>query len=88
MLVTAARFVDLSGAVRYEGVELDSCLLEERARGAVVPDDQDAEPTNDPAHFPVVPPTHLSTLTPGALMVIIDVNVNIFVNTLFLFRKK
>lgn len=72
--VTPARLVDLSEAVSYEGVELDSCLLEETARGAVLPDDQDALPTNDPAHLPVVPPTHLSTLTPGALMVIIYIN--------------
>lgn len=65
-----SRLIDLSGAVRYEGAELDSCLLEERARGAVLPDDQDVEPTNDPAHLPVVPPTHLSALTPRALTVI------------------
>uniref|UniRef100_A0A8P4GKR4 Laminin, alpha 1 n=1 Tax=Dicentrarchus labrax TaxID=13489 RepID=A0A8P4GKR4_DICLA len=57
-------------AVRYEGVELDSCLLEERDGGAVLPDDQDVEPTKDPAYLPVPPPTHLSALTPGALTVI------------------
>uniref|UniRef100_A0A8P4GTB8 Laminin, alpha 1 n=1 Tax=Dicentrarchus labrax TaxID=13489 RepID=A0A8P4GTB8_DICLA len=62
--------VDLSEAVRYEGVELDSCLLEERDGGAVLPDDQDVEPTKDPAYLPVPPPTHLSALTPGALTVI------------------
>lgn len=38
--------------------------------GAVLPDDQDVEPTHDPAHLPVAQPTHLSALTPGALMVI------------------
>ncbi|KAM6908341.1 laminin subunit alpha-1 [Lycodopsis pacificus] len=66
-LVVGGVLVDLSGAVRYEGAELDSCLLEEKVVGAVLPDDQDVEPTPDPAHLPVPPPTHLSTLTPGAL---------------------
>nr|XP_046227110.1 laminin subunit alpha-1 [Scatophagus argus] len=65
-LVVGGVLIDLSGAVRYEGVELDSCLLEERVRGAVLPDDRDVVPTEEPAHFPVVPPTRLSTLTPGA----------------------
>lgn len=50
-------------------MELDSCLLEERVVGAVLPDDQDLDPTHDPAHLPAVPPTHLSALTPGALTV-------------------
>lgn len=63
------RLIDLSGALRYEGVELDSCLLEEKVRGVVLPDDQDTEPTLDPAHLPVVPPTQPSVLTPGALTV-------------------
>ncbi|XP_051240880.1 laminin subunit alpha-1 isoform X3 [Dicentrarchus labrax] len=66
-LVVGRVIVDLSEAVRYEGVELDSCLLEERDGGAVLPDDQDVEPTKDPAYLPVPPPTHLSALTPGAL---------------------
>lgn len=56
--------------MRYEGAELDSCLLEKRVMGAVLPDDQDVEPTHDPAHLPVAQPTHLSALTPGALTVI------------------
>lgn len=64
------RLIDLSGALRYEGVELDSCLLKERASGALLPDDHDVEPTSDPAQLLVVPPTHLSALTPGPLMVI------------------
>ncbi|XP_072306440.1 laminin subunit alpha-1 [Eucyclogobius newberryi] len=59
--------VDLSGAAHYEGAELDSCLLEKRAGGAVLNGDQDLEPTADPAHLPVVAPTYLSALTPGAL---------------------
>uniref|UniRef100_UPI0037E85A5F laminin subunit alpha-1 n=1 Tax=Semicossyphus pulcher TaxID=241346 RepID=UPI0037E85A5F len=67
-LVVGGALVDLSEAVRYEGAELDSCLLEERVGGAVLPDDQDVEPTPDPSHLPLAPPTHLSALTPGALM--------------------
>ncbi|XP_073344237.1 laminin subunit alpha-1 [Pagrus major] len=66
-LVVGGALIDLSGAVRYEGAELDSCLLEKRVMGAVLPDDQEVEPTHDPAHLPVAPPTHLSALTPGAL---------------------
>ncbi|XP_068437392.1 laminin subunit alpha-1 isoform X2 [Clinocottus analis] len=66
-LVVGGALVDLSGAVRYEGADLDSCLLEEKVRGAVLPDDQDVEPTVDPAHLPLAPPTHLSALKPGAL---------------------
>ncbi|XP_069368064.1 laminin subunit alpha-1 isoform X2 [Paralichthys olivaceus] len=65
-LVVGGALVDLSGAVRYEGVELDSCVLEERV-GAVLPDDQDIEPTPDPTHIYVATPTYLSALTPGAL---------------------
>ncbi|XP_031733781.1 laminin subunit alpha-1-like [Anarrhichthys ocellatus] len=72
-LVVGGALVDLSGAVRYEGAELDSCLLEEKVVGAVLPDDQDVEPTPDPAHLPVPPPTHLSTLTPGALTCVSEV---------------
>ena len=69
-MAALTRLVDLSGALRYEGAELDSCLLEERVRGAVLPDDQDVEPTHAPAHLPIAPPTHLSAMTPGALTVI------------------
>nr|XP_057915603.1 laminin subunit alpha-1 isoform X1 [Doryrhamphus excisus] len=67
-LVLGGRLVDLSAAVRYEGAELDSCLLEERVRGAVLPEDQDVEPTLDPSHLSVAPPTHLSAPPPGPLM--------------------
>ncbi|XP_029979690.1 laminin subunit alpha-1 [Sphaeramia orbicularis] len=66
-LAVGGALIDLSGAVRYEGAELDSCLLEERVGGAVLSDDQDVEPTPDPAHFPVALPTYLSALTPGTL---------------------
>lgn len=67
--MAASRLIDLSGAVRYKGVELDSCLLEERVGGVVLPDDQGLEPTPDPDHLPLAPPTHLSAFTPGALTV-------------------
>ncbi|XP_070709007.1 laminin subunit alpha-1 [Pempheris klunzingeri] len=66
-LVVGGALVDLSGAVRYEGAELNSCLLERRVGWAVLPDDQDVEPTPDPAHPSVAPPTHLSALSPGPL---------------------
>ncbi|XP_047423850.1 laminin subunit alpha-1 [Mugil cephalus] len=66
-LVVDRSLVDLSGAVKYEGAELNSCLLEERAGGAVLPDNLDVETTPDPNHLSMAPPTHLSALTPGAL---------------------
>ncbi|XP_039983193.1 laminin subunit alpha-1 isoform X2 [Xiphias gladius] len=72
-LVVGGALIDLSGALRYEGAELDSCLLKERAGGAVLPDDQDVEPTPDPAYMPVAPPTHLSALTPGTLTCVSEV---------------
>ncbi|KAK0150257.1 Laminin subunit alpha-1 [Merluccius polli] len=61
------RLVDLSGALRYDGVQLDSCLLEERTRGAVLPDDHEVEPTPDPSPSAVTPPTHLSAFMPQTL---------------------
>ncbi|KAK7893588.1 hypothetical protein WMY93_022740 [Mugilogobius chulae] len=68
--------VDLSGATRYEGAELDSCLLEEQARGAVLNGDQDLEPTADPAHLPIAAPTYLSALTPGALTCAVEMELS------------
>ncbi|KAF3848325.1 hypothetical protein F7725_014822 [Dissostichus mawsoni] len=65
-LVVGGALVDLSGALKYEGAELDSCLLE-KVEVAVLPDDQEVQPTPDPAHLPGAPPTHLSAFTPGAL---------------------
>ncbi|XP_034721226.1 laminin subunit alpha-1-like [Etheostoma cragini] len=65
-LVLSGALVDLSGAVKYEGAELDSCLLEERAGGVVLPEEQDVEPTADPAPPPGALPTQLGALT-GAL---------------------
>ena len=60
------RLMDLSGAVKYEGAVPDRCLLEEKDSGAVLPDEQEAEPTPEP----VPPPPHtLSALTPGSLTV-------------------
>ena len=61
--------MDLSDAMRYDGVQLDSCLLEERTRGAVLPDDQELEPTPNPSHSAVTPPTQLNTLAPQSLTV-------------------
>ncbi|XP_067107794.1 laminin subunit alpha-1 [Osmerus mordax] len=68
-LALNAVLVDLSRAVRYQGVDLDSCLLEERAGRILIPDDPEPEPTPDPAPAlpPPPPPTGLSTLTTGPL---------------------
>uniref|UniRef100_A0AAR2L104 Basement membrane-specific heparan sulfate proteoglycan core protein n=1 Tax=Pygocentrus nattereri TaxID=42514 RepID=A0AAR2L104_PYGNA len=43
--------LDLSSAVRYERVDMDSCLLEERPRRILLPDEGnvEAEPTADPS---------------------------------------
>ncbi|XP_077410965.1 laminin subunit alpha-1 [Vanacampus margaritifer] len=69
-LVLGDRLVDLSAAVRYEGAALDSCLLEEQIRGAVLPEDQDAEPTLDPSQLSAASPIQLTpadlTCTPEA----------------------
>ncbi|XP_030253759.1 laminin subunit alpha-1 isoform X2 [Sparus aurata] len=80
-LVVGRALIDLSGAVRYEGAELDSCLLEKRVMGAVLPDDQDVEPTHDPAHLPVAQPTHLSALTPGALTCVSEMEPTFLLST-------
>ncbi|CAL8292350.1 unnamed protein product [Lota lota] len=66
-LIVNNKLVDLSDALRYDGVQLDSCLLEERTRGAVLPDDQELEPTPNPSHSAVTPPTHLKALAPQTL---------------------
>lgn len=65
------RLLDLSAAVKYHNVDMDSCLLEERPKRVLLPDDTDleAEPTLDPARPPPPPPTQLSALTPGTLTV-------------------
>ncbi|XP_017562320.2 laminin subunit alpha-1 [Pygocentrus nattereri] len=60
--------LDLSSAVRYERVDMDSCLLEERPRRILLPDEGnvEAEPTADPSQPPLSPPTELNAVTPGA----------------------
>ncbi|XP_016296227.1 laminin subunit alpha-1-like [Sinocyclocheilus anshuiensis] len=58
--------LDLSAALRYEDVDMDSCLLEERPKRVVLPDELEAEPTSDPATRPLSPPVELSALTPGS----------------------
>ncbi|KAK2859738.1 hypothetical protein Q5P01_004358 [Channa striata] len=62
-LVVGRMLVDLSRAMRYEGAELDSCLLEERPGGVVIAVDQDVEPTTDPTYMSIALPTHLSSMT-------------------------
>ncbi|XP_056439932.1 laminin subunit alpha-1 [Gadus chalcogrammus] len=66
-LIVNDKLVDLSDALRYDGVQLDSCLLEERTRGAVLPDDQELEPTPNPSHSAVTPPTQLNAPAPQSL---------------------
>ncbi|KAG5268865.1 hypothetical protein AALO_G00217340 [Alosa alosa] len=60
------KLLDLSSALRYEGVDMDSCLLEERPKRVVLSDDLDAEPTPEPAKPPQTPPNQLSAITPGS----------------------
>uniref|UniRef100_A0A673Z070 Laminin, alpha 1 n=1 Tax=Salmo trutta TaxID=8032 RepID=A0A673Z070_SALTR len=49
-LALDAKLLDLSAAVKYHNVDMDSCLLEERPKRVLLPDDTDleAEPTLDP----------------------------------------
>ncbi|XP_031440246.1 laminin subunit alpha-1 isoform X2 [Clupea harengus] len=65
-LALNTELLDLSNALRYEGVDMDSCLLEERPKRVVLPDEADLEPTPDPAKPPQAPPTELSAITPGS----------------------
>ncbi|KTG37388.1 hypothetical protein cypCar_00039023, partial [Cyprinus carpio] len=58
--------LDLSSALRYEDVDMDSCLLEERPKRVVLPDEPEAEPTSDPSTRPLSPPAEPSTLTHGS----------------------
>ncbi|XP_056099529.1 laminin subunit alpha-1 [Rhinichthys klamathensis goyatoka] len=58
--------LDLSGALHYEHVDMDSCLLEERPKRVLLPDDLEAEPTSDPSTRPLTPAAELSALTPGS----------------------
>ncbi|XP_071026114.1 laminin subunit alpha-1-like isoform X2 [Oncorhynchus clarkii lewisi] len=68
-LALDAKLLDLSAAVKYHNVDMDSCLLEERPKRVLLPDDTDleADPTLDPSRPPPPPPTQLSALTPGTL---------------------
>ncbi|KAM6953824.1 laminin subunit alpha-1 [Aplochiton taeniatus] len=61
------RLIDLSGALKYQDVDLDSCLLVERPSRAVLPDDLEVEPTPEPDLPLLAPPTQLSAMTPGSL---------------------
>uniref|UniRef100_A0A8B9K033 Basement membrane-specific heparan sulfate proteoglycan core protein n=1 Tax=Astyanax mexicanus TaxID=7994 RepID=A0A8B9K033_ASTMX len=63
--------LDLSGAVKYEQVDLDSCLLEERPKHIVLPDEGDveSEPTAQPTLRPLPPHTELNAASPGATTV-------------------
>lgn len=63
------RLLDLSGALHYEDVDMDSCLLEERPKRVLLPDDVEAEPTSDPSARPLSPAAELSALTPGSTSV-------------------
>ncbi|XP_028290565.1 laminin subunit alpha-1 isoform X3 [Gouania willdenowi] len=65
-LVLGGVLVDLSGAVRYEGVELDSCHLVQTSEGAELRDEQNVEPTPHPIHLTVAPPTHLNSQSLGS----------------------
>lgn len=67
--LSVCRLVDLSVAIRYEGVEFNSCLLEKSPLRLVDPEDPDVEPTPAPADALLAPPTHLSALTAEALTV-------------------
>ncbi|KAM8822118.1 laminin subunit alpha-1 isoform 2-T2 [Synchiropus picturatus] len=59
--------LDLSEALRYEGVEMDKCVLQEPVGSTVLSEDQHVEPTADSAALSAAPPTRLSSLSPGAL---------------------
>uniref|UniRef100_A0A8C7TB04 Laminin, alpha 1 n=1 Tax=Oncorhynchus mykiss TaxID=8022 RepID=A0A8C7TB04_ONCMY len=52
-LALDSKLLDLSAAVRYHNVDMDSCLLEERPKRVLLPDDTDldAEPTPDPLKY-------------------------------------
>ncbi|KAJ8010618.1 hypothetical protein DPEC_G00076940 [Dallia pectoralis] len=68
-LALGSKLLDLSAAIRYHNVDMESCLLKERPKRVLLPDDTDpeAEPTLDPAQPPSPPPSLLNALTPGLL---------------------
>lgn len=55
--------------LHYEDVDMDSCLLEERPKRVLLPDDVEVEPTSDPSTRPLSPAAELSALTPGSTSV-------------------
>ncbi|XP_055037654.2 laminin subunit alpha-1 [Misgurnus anguillicaudatus] len=55
--------LDLSAALHYENVDMDSCLLQERPRRVLLPDDVETDPTPDPAVPPLTPTPELITVT-------------------------
>uniref|UniRef100_A0AAY4A6X9 Laminin subunit alpha-1 n=1 Tax=Denticeps clupeoides TaxID=299321 RepID=A0AAY4A6X9_9TELE len=66
-IVLEAKLLDLSSAVSYQGVDMDSCLLEERPKRVVLPDeggDQEDETTAAPTQLPEAQPTE--AVTPGS----------------------
>ncbi|XP_077592476.1 laminin subunit alpha-1 [Stigmatopora nigra] len=64
-LVLGDRLMDLSAALKYEGAVLDSCRLEEKIPGALLP--EEAEATLEPSHLSLAPPTPAASTTPGQL---------------------
>uniref|UniRef100_A0A3B4FBW2 Laminin subunit alpha 1 n=1 Tax=Pundamilia nyererei TaxID=303518 RepID=A0A3B4FBW2_9CICH len=69
-LAVGRALVDLSGALRYEGVKFDKCVLEEKLGDVLLPDDQDVNVTPDPTHLPLPQPTQFGALSPEGLTVI------------------
>ncbi|XP_029004531.1 laminin subunit alpha-1 [Betta splendens] len=61
-LVMGGMLVDLSLAIKYEGADFDSCLLEERPVQLALSEDQDEETTPGPRHLSVVPSLQSTTL--------------------------
>ncbi|XP_026035470.1 laminin subunit alpha-1 isoform X1 [Astatotilapia calliptera] len=66
-LAVGRALVDLSGALRYEGVKFDKCVLEEKLGDVLLPDDQDVNVTPDPTHLPLPQPTQFGALSPEGL---------------------
>ncbi|XP_051970169.1 laminin subunit alpha-1 [Xyrauchen texanus] len=65
-LAVDSMLLDLSGALRYDYVDMDSCLLEERPKRVLLPDDVEVEPTSDPITQPLSPAAELSAITVGS----------------------
>ncbi|XP_023678651.2 laminin subunit alpha-1 isoform X1 [Paramormyrops kingsleyae] len=60
--------LDLSRALRYENVDMDSCLLDERPKRPVLPEDSELHPEPTPMApvlTPVVSPVEFSAISPG-----------------------